>query len=158
MTHLEIIQLAAGAAGCVGFGFLYNLRKSFLPLAAIGGFLSWLVYLLTSHWLFSGIFLPTLTASFATAVYAEILARICHAPSTPFFLTSVLPLVPGSTLYYCIDALVQNEGGNAKQYGINTFLYALAISAGMAIAWTICDMVRKIQKAERDLKERHRTL
>ena len=24
-----------------------------------------------------------------------------HAPSTPFFITAAVPLIPGSTLYYC---------------------------------------------------------
>ena len=59
----------------------------------------------------------------------------------------MIPLVPGRTLYYCIDALVQNEPEQAQRYGTETFLYALAIAAGMAIAWTLCDLSRKIGKA-----------
>lgn len=119
MGSLQIIQLFSGAVGCIGFGLIFNLRRRYLPLAAIGGFFGWLVYLLCSLYVWpEGIFLPTLAASFVTAMYAEFLARRCHAPSTPFFLTAVIPLVPGSTLYYCIDALVQNEGTSAQRYGV----------------------------------------
>ena len=42
-------------------------------------------------------FLPTLFASFVTDVYAEILARICK--HLRLFVTSIIPLIPGSTLY-----------------------------------------------------------
>ncbi len=59
----------------------------------------------------------------------------------------MIPLVPGSTLYYCIDALVQSEETEAQRYGTQTFLYALAIAAGMAIAWTLCDFSRKVRRA-----------
>jgi uncharacterized membrane protein YjjB (DUF3815 family) len=152
---MNVIQLFAGAIGCVGFGLIYNLRLRYLPLAAGGGFLCWFIYLLSSEYLFSGIFLPTLASGFVTAMYAEVLARICRAPSTPFFITSVLPLVPGSTLYYCIDALVQNETARAQSYGIQTFLYALAIAGGMAIAWTICDFSRKVQAAVQKRRTGH---
>ena len=148
MGSLQIIQLFSGAVGCIGFGLIFNLRRRYLPLAAIGGFFGWLVYLLCSLYVWpEGIFLPTLAASFVTAMYAEFLARRCHAPSTPFFLTAGIPLVPGSPLYYCIDALVQNEGASAQRYGTQTFLYALAIAAGMAIAWTLCDLSRKLRRA-----------
>ena len=147
MEKQQIIQLLSGTAGSVGFGLIFNLRKKYLPLVAAGGFLGWLVYLLCSRYIWEGVFLPTLAASFATAIFAEVLARVCHAPSTLFFLTAVIPLVPGRTLYYCIDALVQNEPEQAQRYGTETFLYALAIAAGMAIAWTLCDFSRKIGKA-----------
>lgn len=147
MEKQQIIQLLSGAAGSVGFGLIFNLRKKYLPLVAAGGFLGWLVYLLCSRYIWEGVFLPTLAASFATAIFAEVLARVCRAPSTLFFLTAVIPLVPGRTLYYCIDALVQNEPEQAQRYGTETFLYALAIAAGMAIAWTLCDFSRKIGKA-----------
>ncbi len=101
MEKQQIIQLLSGAAGSVGFGLIFNLRKKYLPLVAAGGFLGWLVYLLCSRYIWEGVFLPTLAASFATAIFAEVLARVCRAPSTLFFLTAVIPLVPGRTLYYC---------------------------------------------------------
>ena len=48
MEKQQIIQLLSGAAGSVGFGLIFNLRKKYLPLVAAGGFLGWLVYLLCS--------------------------------------------------------------------------------------------------------------
>lgn len=142
---MSFVQLIAGAVGSVGFALIFNLKRRYIPFAAGGGFLGWLVYLLCSAFIWDGIFLPTLAASFVTAVYAEILARICRAPSTLFFMTAVIPLIPGSTLYYCIYSIVMKDITSAKTYGEETFLYALAIAAGMSIAWTICDFSRKIR-------------
>lgn len=73
-----------------------------------------------------------LVASFCVAIYAEILARLYGAPSTPFFVTSAIPLIPGSTLYYCMSALAEGNTELAEKYGSQTFLCALGIAGGMA--------------------------
>ena len=81
-------QLISAALGSVGFGLIFNLNRRYLPAAAVGGFLAWLAYLLADHAL-SSVFLANLLAGFCAAIYAEILARCCNAPSTPFFITEL---------------------------------------------------------------------
>ena len=119
MTY--IVQLFTGAAGSVAFGILFHMKKKHLP------------------------FFPTLAAAFGIDLYAEILARSCRSTSTSFFVTSVIPLIPGSTLYYCMRSVVEGNLHQAWNYGRDTFLYALGIAAGMSIAWAICDFLRKIK-------------
>ena len=140
-----IIQLLTGAAGSVGFGLIFHINKRYLPVAAVGGAFGWLAYLLLSHY-GNHIFISMLVASFCVAIYAEILARVYGAPSTPFFVTSAIPLIPGSTLYYCMSALAEGNTRLAEEYGSQTFLCALGIAGGMAIAWCICDLTRKIKR------------
>lgn len=142
-----IVQLLTGALGSVGFGMLFHIKPKYLPLAALGGFWGWLIFLLCRD-LWGGVFFPTLAAGFAVDVYAEILARVCRETSTSFFVTSVIPLIPGSTLYYCMSSIVEGDMLTAWQYGRDTFLYALGIAAGMSIAWAICYFVRKIHKSK----------
>ncbi len=140
-----IIQLLTGAAGSVGFGLIFHINKRYLPVAAVGGAFGWLAYLLLSHH-GNHIFVSMLVASFCVAIYAEILARVYGAPSTPFFVTSAIPLIPGSTLYYCMSALAEGNTRLAEEYGSQTFLCALGIAGGMAIAWCICDLTRKMKR------------
>ena len=92
----------------------------------------------------AAIFLANLLAGFCAALYAEILARCCNAPSTPFFITAAIPLIPGSTLYYCMNAVVSNDLSAAEHFGEQTFLAALGIAGGMAIAWCLADLSRKL--------------
>ena len=139
-----VIQLITGAIGSVGFGILFHMKNKYLPLAAAGGFLSWMFFLLGKG-IWGEVFLPSLLAGFIADVYAEILARICKETSTSFFVTSVIPLIPGSTLYYCMRSVVEGDLHQAWNYGRDTFLYALGIAAGMSIAWAICDFLRKIR-------------
>lgn len=45
MGNLQITQLFSGAVGCIGFGLIYNLRRRYLPLAAVGAFLAgWCIF------------------------------------------------------------------------------------------------------------------
>ena len=90
-------------------------------------------------------FWPTCWPGFCAALYAEVLARCRNAPSTPFFITAAIPLIPGSTLYYCMNAVVSNDLPAAEHFGEQTFLAALGIAGGMAIAWCLADLSRKLQ-------------
>ena len=142
MTAAIMIQLITGAIGSVGFGILFHIKKKYLPLAAVGGFLSWLVFLLGKEF-WGNVFLPTLMAGFVTDVYAEILARICKETSTSFFVTSVIPLIPGSTLYYTMNAVVNANPDGFSHYGSLTVQYALSIAAGISVVWTFWSIFRK---------------
>ena len=111
MITTTAIQLITGAIGSVAFGILFHMKNKYLPLAAAGGALSWLVFLFGKA-LWGNVFLPTLLAGFIADVYAEILARICKETSTSFFVTDVSLLIPGSTLYDCRNSIVV---GNTRQ-------------------------------------------
>jgi hypothetical protein len=48
------------------------------------------------------------------------------------------------TLYYCMNAVVSNDLSAAEHFGEQTFLAALGIAGGMAIAWCLADLSRKL--------------
>lgn len=137
-----VLQLIMAGLGSAGFGLIFRVRRDHLSLIAIGGVLCWLSYL-GSRQIFHGMFVPSLAASVAAALYAEILARLCKAPSTPFFALSEIPLIPGSTLYYCMLNAARGQSREALSYGLQTFAVALGIAAGMSIVWAMCDFSRK---------------
>ena len=70
-----------------------------------------------------------------------------------FFALSEIPLIPGSTLYYCMLNAAGGHADEAVSYGLKTFAVALGIAAGMSIVWALCDFSRK---AERFHRRRHR--
>lgn len=132
---------------CSGFGCIWHIVSYEEETPSIGG--TWRFYGLAVIYYLQRILgrcvLPTLAAAFGIDLYAEILARSCRSTSTSFFVTSVIPLIPGSTLYYCMRSVVEGNLHQAWNYGRDTFLYALGIAAGMSIAWAICDFLRKIR-------------
>ncbi len=147
------IQFCAALAGSLGFCLLFRLRAALLAPAALGGVFCWGMYLLAAARL-SGIFVPFLLASAAAALYAEALARVCKAPSTVFFVPAVVPLSPGSSLYYAMSAAVQSDWPLARAFGLSTLQYALAIAAGSGLAWALCDMLRKLHALRRSPRKR----
>lgn len=113
-------------------------------MPAQADFLAGLVFLIGKT-IWGSVFLPTLLAGFIADLYAEILARICKETSTSFFVTSVIPLIPGSTLYYCMNSIMEGNTMQALAYGRDTFLFAFGIAAGMSIGWAICYFFRTVK-------------
>ena len=125
-----IVQLTAAFLGSLGFSLLFRLHRRHLLLASIGGMLTWGVYLLLYHML-PGDFLANLTASAFAVTFAEISAHWRKCPATLFLVPAIIPLVPGSSLYYTMNYAVQNDLASARIYGHKTLVAALAIAAGI---------------------------
>ena len=140
------VQLITGTLGSVGFAVLFGLRVKYMPFAAIGGFLCWGMYLIGIDLFAGSIFFAGLLASAASAFYGEVTARIKKAPATLFYITSIIPLIPGSTLYYaCSNAVIKNFE-TAQYYALRTLQYSLSIAAGACIIWAITITIENIKK------------
>ena len=146
----EIVQLISGMLGSLGFALLFGLRKKYLISASLGGLISWGLYLIGLSF-FENIFISCLLASAFCALYSEIVARLQKAPTTLFFITSVVPLIPGSTLYYACSSAVIRDWESAKQYGTITLQYALAIAAGSCIIWALTLTIENIKKSKKSV-------
>ncbi len=138
MTDI-LVSLATAFLGSLGFALLFGLRRRYLLPAALGGLLSWGVYLLLNR-LLALPFLSCLAASACSVVYSELLARAMHSPATLFVIPAVIPLVPGSSLYYAMSSAVQRDLVSARAYGAETLEYALAIAAGMSFVLAIREL------------------
>ena len=123
-----IIQLLTGMLGSLGFALLFGLKKKYLLNAALGGLI-------------------------CCALYSEVTARLKKAPSTLFFITSVIPLVPGGSLYYACSNAVIRDWEKAKYFSMLTLQYALAIAAGACVVWAIMITVENIKKNKQTSSE-----
>lgn len=140
-----IIQLIMAPIGSLGFSLLFRLRSRSLFTACLGGLGCWGVYLLAAH-LLGGVFLPTMLSAAFSAFYAEVNARLWKAPATVFLIPALVPLIPGSTLYYTMSGLVQQDAAMASHYGILTGQYALGIAAGSCLIWVALDIIRSFRR------------
>lgn len=138
-----IMQMVTAFWGALGFGLMFHLRLRHLISAAVGGFLTWGIYLVAAY-LMEGIFFPSLIASAFATLFAETMARIRKAPATLYLIIAEVPLIPGSSLYYTMSYAVQNQWEKFRIYGYQTVQYALGIALGMFLVWAIYDMFGKI--------------
>ena len=138
-----ILQLVTAFLGSMGFALLFHLRPHLLLPASLGGLLSWGIYLLAGHYL-EGIFAPCLLAAAFSTCYAEVLARLKKAPATLFYITSLIPLIPGNSLYYTMSYAVRGEWLQCRDYGIRTVQFALSIAIGMCLVWAAGHMIHEL--------------
>jgi len=123
-----IIEVVSAFVGTLAFGFLFNIRGKKLWLAALGGMLSWLLFLLF------GLFLAHeaaryLLVSILISVYAEGMARLLKTPATTFCIVSLIPLIPGGSLYYTMAGALQ---GNTADF-MTRATYTLELAAALAL-------------------------
>ena len=131
-AELPLLQVLAAAAGTLGFAILFNSRPRRLFIGALGGGLTWLVYLILARFVGQDFLCVAAAAAFG-AVYAEIMARVCKAPATVFTILSEIALIPGGSLYITMHHLVGGRQTQALQYGMHTLTVAVAIALGIVL-------------------------
>ena len=146
-TKLIIIQILTGALGSVGFSLIYRLKTIHIPLAALGGAITWGVYLLGLNFT-ENIFVASLIAAVICTLYAEISAKVQKTPATVLLIPSMIPLIPGGALYYTMSNIVSRELETAWYFGRLTIQYALAIALGLALVWTVWTTVTRVIQKE----------
>lgn len=142
MTWTEFIQILAGGVGSLGFACLFNIRGKRLLVATAGGVLSWFLFVIFSY------FIPSdpvnyFCVSLLISLFAEVMARIMKTPTTTFITTSLVPLIPGGSLYY---TMAYGFHGNAESFvkkGIATLELAAALALGIIIASTLTRLILK---------------
>ncbi|MBQ7768264.1 MAG: threonine/serine exporter family protein [Oscillospiraceae bacterium] len=145
-----VIQTLMGALGSVGFAVVFNTKGKRLGFFFLGGALAWAVYLLCVHngaSMFVGLMFATITAGLSS----EILARVIHAPVLISLVPMLVPLIPGSDLYYCMDALIRSDKETFLVRGTSAITAASAIGLGIICTTAFSHIVFSI------IRHMHRT-
>ena len=139
------VQLLTASLGALGFGLLFNIRPKRLPLCALGGCLTWGVYLLCGCFIADSFPCCIIASSFG-ALYAEVMARLSKAPATTFTILSEIALIPGGSLYLSMYHLVGKRQELAVSYGTHTVLMALAIALGIVLVAALTAALAALKK------------
>lgn len=145
MTVFDVIlQLITAFFGTLGFGLLFNIHGLKLWLGALGGLLCWGAFLLL------GLFIPSeilryLIVSVLIASYSEILARKIKTPATVFCMVSLIPLIPGGSLYYSVAYALDGDWISFFPKILHTLELAAALSAGILLVTAAMRAVGEIR-------------
>ena len=121
--------------GCIGFSILFNLHGHGVFLCALGGALSWIVYLTVIRLGYHDILGYFWSALFAS-VYSEILARIRRFPAISYLVIAIFPLIPGAGAYYTMHYAVQGEMDLFATQGMHTAAIAGILAVGILLGST----------------------
>ena len=126
----EFIQILTATVGSLGFGILFNVRGTRLMAAAIGGGAAWALYLV--FYAFSGsLGISYFLVSLTIALYGEIMARIFKCPALLFISPSLIPLVPGASLYYTMSHALSQNVDNFLTSALTTLTSAASLAIGI---------------------------
>ena len=125
--------------GCLGFTILFNIHGPGGLLCALGGMLSWAVYLVVLRSGHSDILAYFWSALFAS-VYSEIMARIRKYPAISYLVVSIFPLIPGAGAYYTMNYAVRGEMSAFASQGMHTIAIAGILAVGILLGSTVFRM------------------
>lgn len=145
MTSEIIIKIFAGVLSTIGFAIIFRLRLKHIPLAALDGLVACVVYFCCLEFFSDDLFIANMLASFATAGFAEICARIGKAPSTVFLLPGCIALVPGGYLYNAMRSLLIRDYDEFGAQLLTTAKVAIAIGGGIIAVSIIRYFIGKIK-------------
>ena len=135
-----IIETLVSVIATFGFCIAFNIRGKKIFFAALGGGLSWFCYSLPK--LFG---LSEISSLFISAVvfstYSEILARIFKTPVTTFVICALIPLVPGSGMYYTMREAISGNITKSLELGLNTFASAGTLALGVLFVSTLTRLI-----------------
>ncbi len=136
LVYSGFVQCLTCIIDCFGFALLFNVRNLGVTLCAVGGTLSWAVYLISIE-LGCDPTMANFWAAFFASVYSEIVARIRKNPAISYLAISLFPMLPGAGIYYTMRSTLQGNVSQAVATGLNAAGVAGNLAAGVLLASTL---------------------
>lgn len=132
----SVIQILSSFVGTLGFCILFNIRGKKLIFSSLGGALAWFFFLALNY-LFNKEILCYFLVSVIASIYSEIMARVLKTPVTTFSIAVLIPLIPGSALYYSLKFALEGSTGDFVTKASYTLSLAAALSVGIILVNTV---------------------
>lgn len=139
MDYGILSQCLFAFIGCVGFAILFNVHGPGGLLCALGGALSWAVYLIALEASGSEIMAYFWSALFSS-LYSEIMARLRKYPAISYLVISIFPMIPGAGVYYTMNYAVRGEMELFANKGMFTAAIAGIMAVGILLGSTMFRM------------------
>ncbi|MBQ8289109.1 MAG: threonine/serine exporter family protein [Clostridia bacterium] len=134
MNSAELMEMLfstfAIAASTLIYAVLMRVKLRHLPSIGLGAGMTYLIFALLNSVGLS-LLLSNMIAAMIATIYGEIMARLFKAPVTIYSLPSIIPLVPGGSLYYAMAALMNGNEAEFVSRGTDTVMIALGLAIGI---------------------------
>lgn len=130
-----LLQCVWALISSIGFAILFNVHSLGVLFCAMGGMLTWAVYLLAISLGADVVGANFWAAAFASA-YSEIMARIRKYPAISYLVVSIFPLLPGAGIYYTVSYALEQNMNLALSKGLETAAIAGVMAVGILLIST----------------------
>jgi uncharacterized membrane protein YjjB (DUF3815 family) len=141
--HLTLMQFAWAFLSILGFSVRVNLKGTKLAFLALGGGLSWALYLIILFYTRSLLF-SVFGATILVCSYSEVVARLFKVPVSVFVTCVIIPLVPGSSLFYGMQAYIAGDAAEASVQIYKALLISGTIAMAIAIVSSVTNLIFRL--------------
>lgn len=138
----ELTMILMGLIGTLGFSLLFHVTGKKLIAIALGGAASTAIYLLILE-MTDQKAVALLVSTAAIGVLAEVFARCFKAPVISFLVPMLVPLIPGSDLYYTTSFLIRGQSAAFAERVESLLWQAGAIAFGIILVSCVTHIRRK---------------
>lgn len=131
-----IAELFLSFFAIYSFSIMFHAPRSQYVYCGLCGSLTWGLYLLFGY-LNLGNVLSALFSTFFLTALTRILSIQKKTPVTVYLTTGVLPLVPGTGIYYTAYFLIMDNRAGAASTGVDAFKRAAAIALGIIFGFAL---------------------
>ncbi len=142
--HFTLLQFLWAALSILGFAIRVNLKGWKLLLLALGGGLTWGLYLIFLYYSDSLLF-SIFCSVILVCSYSEIVARLIRVPVSVFVTCVIIPLVPGSSLYYAMQGFIAGDGAVASENIYKVLLISGTIAMAIAVVSSVTNIIFRLR-------------
>lgn len=136
INYGPVIQCIFSVIASAGFVIIFNIHGYGNLLCALGGGITWAAYCIVQA-LGGEPLLCYFISTVVAAAFAEVMARIRKYPAISYLISSLLPLIPGSGIYYAAQAAMRGDSEGFVAYGSLTLAIAGVMAAGILLIVTL---------------------
>jgi len=141
--HLTLMQFLWSFLSIVGFCVRVNIKGCRILLISLGAGLAWALYLILLYFTQSVLFSVFLSI-ILVSIYSEIVARACRTPVSVFITCVIIPLVPGSNLFYSMQAYVAGNTSLAGAQITKVLMISGVIAMAVAVVSSVTNLVLRL--------------
>ena len=136
VNYGSVIECIFSVFASAGFVIIFNIHGYGNLLCALGGGITWAAYCIVQA-LGGETLLCYFVSTVVAAIFAEVMARVRKYPAISYLISSLLPLIPGSGIYYAAQAAMQGNSEDFVAYGTHTLAIAGVMAVGILMIVTL---------------------
>ncbi|MDZ4181461.1 MAG: threonine/serine exporter family protein [Candidatus Cloacimonadaceae bacterium] len=138
-----LLQFCWAFLSILGFSIRVNLKGIKLIFIGLGAGLTWASYLVILFYTNSLLF-SVFASTILVCSYSEIIARKFKVPVSVFVTCVIIPLVPGSNLYYGMRAYVGGDISEAALQIAKALMIAGTIAMAIAVVSSVTNLIYRM--------------
>lgn len=138
-----LMQFCWAFLSILGFSIRVNLKGIKLLFIGLGAGLTWALYLVILFYSNSLLF-SVFASTILVCSYSEIVARKFKVPVSVFVTCVIIPLVPGSSLYYGMRAYVGGDLSEATLQIAKALMIAGTIAMAIAVVSSVTNLIYRM--------------